>query len=388
MYKKVLILVVCISCSFFACQPDKATQKSVKKEVNTTPPPKLTVEKDFLAKNLPKLHKMVKQQGELQTSLNDYAFKIYHAKEMIQTATELEKIFTQRTTLIQEVHEKVLEPFIEQQAEFLFDEALEKELNTIGMQGIYAEGMYIELGEGELLTEQLTSLASEPFKLYMEFQAARSTAIGGEYPFLDLTGERKMVHLGETLMTKYPDHKYTAAIKEEFFNMLDILTDVHNLNDKEQVQLIYGELYTDLYPFMTEAREYDTYVNTYPKSVYTKAIQAIIANPSSMTPKGNAWENIYLISLGIEKAVKTEDGVSCEAAKLKKYAYLQQGIDVAHVLRLREGDTNICAIVYRFFSDKEKAKKAFIEFTAKHPDLKPFVKEIIYDKKEYVWELK
>lgn len=229
-------------------------------------------------------------------------------------------------------------------------EALEAELNSLGLQSMEAEGSFVGLGPADLLVSELDRLASQELKLYLKFQELQTRALGGEYPFLDMSGYLELAEIGERMMA-LPDNKYQDSILEDFHRYLIFIHDVHKVADpttREEPNMFVSGISTEHYPYLTDNRSRRAYLEQGPSSAFSKALKEIVANPSVMSPRP---EHLYLVVVAWETDETT--------ARQRVITSLLKGQDVPHHLAVQLGDgTTKYAVVYRFFGEEAAAEEA------------------------------
>ncbi|QQS31298.1 MAG: hypothetical protein IPM47_10425 [Sphingobacteriales bacterium] len=351
---------------------------------------------DFLQKKLPQLHQTLEKKSALKQLVNDYAYTVLNANHLVTSEQILKDIFVQREEeLMPELHEFFQN--LSGQNPDLFNsqegEKLLNELKSIGMSGIFAEGMYVFLGTAPVLEPQLKSLASEPFRLYIEFNNAETEAWQGEYPYLDLTGEKKMVYIGEQLLFNHQETEYAPKIREYFYIALTVLTDIRALTGQtENTFLTGGGLSTDFYPFATDLEQIKSYATEYPNSRYTKIIQNITRNFSDILANGEIPQPVYMVWVQDVKVDKNNaqnnETLGCRTtAEQIKNVFLNKGLDIPHVVNVYQNNEEVCGIVYRFHADKSKAEQALKTLQNIAPDIKPSLKKAVINVQENRWDL-
>lgn len=299
------------------------------------------------------LFKVVENDPGLTSKLKKYMTML---KGKINSEEEIIEIFELRKKIIAELDELIYE-YLSQNGEY--DHDLEQALNYYGMQGTYAEGMYFGLDVAPVLEKEIKEYASEEFNLNIAFNNAVATAYQSEYPYDSMVDEMEIVKIGEKIMKKYPRSETAEKIEEEFMRAVWVFTDFHVVthSGRDDETYIVGGLDVDMYPAGSYKGNFEAYVKELPNSKYTKVIQAILDNPSEIS-----YENtpVYLVTVDIESdSDKTNE---------KLFNFVDSGIDIPHRIIVRRGDKADYALVYRFFSDKEKADKALDFIKQTHED--------------------
>ncbi len=360
-----------------------------------------TINSAFLKEHFPILDSVSRSEEDLHQNLNKYAYNLMNASNTVKSDEDLEKLFGMRDNkILSSLHKDVLDPIALDNGVFYHSPAgskLDKELRSLGMQAIYAEGMYLNLGPAEMLKKEMNTYASEVFKLYMEFQSAKTTSMMGEYPYLNLEGERKMVAIGEKIRSKYSEHDFAKAIEADFWNALMPFTDIHMVKSEFDRTYIAYELATDFYPYATNVDSLRRFLTNHPDSKYTPLINNVLSNISEMESVKGKWKDLYLVVLSWEdvgkKTYKDEDGnevetTTCEEAKIRN-DFIEKGIDISTVLKLKKKKSNVdeCALGYRFYADKGKAETALQALKSKTSDVVGIV-GLHFDPVQRIWNVK
>lgn len=219
----------------------------------------------------------------------------------------------------------------------------------------------------------------------------------GEYPFLNLDGQGKMVFTGEKMQEKYPDNELTKKIEADFKMALTPLTDVHVIKSEFDKSYMVNGLATEFYPNATNIDAIKKFVTDYPDSKYSKVVGKILENMSEMEPKQSGWKDLYLVvvsweDLAEETFSNPEDttqvkSMTCIGAKKVSDEFLQKGIAIPHIIRLLKKEEEKCAVVYRFYADKKKAEMALQEIKKEVPNVVGLV-QLTYNPLEKTWLLK
>lgn len=339
------------------------TQEITLHEALLAEDPNIKRDPHYLQQHLPILASIVKENDPIYVSLNNYVYDVLNNEETVKSENDLKRLFYKRDAQIMPtLHGDFFDPLAMKNDDFFVGDAgrkLQAELQSIGLQCIYAEGMYVDLGAAEMLPQAMKKFGSEVFRLYAEFLNAYGKAVGGEYPYLDLSGEMRMVAIGEAMLDKHPDHEYTLAIRSDFEFALHTLTDIHTVTGQLDTQEMFYALSTDPYPYMTSFEQHRQFVADYPNTKYGKIVQKILANPSSIAHAGNGFKDLFLVLVQWRGTNSDGETAYCDDAEAAKDSlYLHRGIDVAHVLPITQNGEIRCAIVYRFYPDKAQAEKA------------------------------
>ena len=384
---KLIFNCLIISClmTFFACQNDTDNSKKVEEETTTVeggiveavgtgeedvlPTENESFEVDsiesqrFIKEKLPILYGLSKDNAVIAPALYHYAYMVLNAEKTIKNEATLQSIFNERDNqLIPVINEQILDPLATEQEEFFNEEKggkLLKELSSIGMNGVFAEGFYMGLAPEPMLANALKHYASAPFQCLMDFKSGEGMAQGGEYPYMNLEGEAMMVAAAEKLLTSDPKHEYNKMIERTFRSALTVLTDFHKVDQAAKTSYLVHDLATEHYPSATDKESLQYYTKKYPDSKYTPLINKLLGNPSELAyDKKKGWRDLYLVVVSWEAAKENRESGLCAAARQKVFGYLDKGIDIPHSLLLWKGEQRECAIVHRFFVDEAKAKTA------------------------------
>ncbi len=350
---------------------------------------------DFLQKKLPQLYQLIGNKSAFKQAVNDYAYNVLNADKLITAEQPLMDLFKQREEEIQpELHE-FFQNLSGQKPDLFNSEEGEKliaELKSIGFTGIFAEGMYVYLGTAPIMVNQLKTLASEPFRLCIEFSDAEAEAWQGEYPYLDLTGEKKMVAIGEQILFKYPETEYAPKIREFFYMALNVLTDVRAMKNQNDLSFLTGGgLTLDPYPFATDIEQIKSFATEYPQSRYAKVVQKITQDFSEITIDAELPLPIYLVwiqEVTVNSSAQQEDWDGCRTPAQKiKNVFLNKGIDIPHIVTVYQNNVETCGVVYRFYSDKSKAELAVKNLQSMAPDVKATMKKAVFNSSENRWDI-
>ncbi len=395
-----VILVSCLLLQFTACKSDKSdkgntTLPKPKDEKVTALSKPLSVNAGeanaFLLEKTPILHSIIKNNAEVLPVIAQYVYELFHTAKSIKNEADLQRLFNEREQkIIPLLNEKVLNPLSTADETFFHQEngkKLNKELETIGLRGVFAEGFYMGLAAFPMLGKELEQHASEVYKWYMQFWNGEGLSQGGEYPYMNLDGYGQMTVAAEQMVDKYPEHEYTKKIQQGFRDGLNVLTDVHKVIQGGETNYIVHDLNTEFYPTATDIAAYEKLLEAHPNSKYYSVIKKITENMSTMAyVKDKGWKDLYMVVISWEAAKRSRDGGPCANARQKVYEYLDKGIDVPHALFLQKGKKRSCAVVYRFFPDKKEAEKAAATIKSQIPDIEGVVKTT-FNKRSFSWKV-
>ncbi|MEL7530088.1 MAG: hypothetical protein AAFN10_02210 [Bacteroidota bacterium] len=359
-------LILCLA--LFACKQSPNSQASIQEaEVETPNNEELVVQDtviedsiqtrglganarlgfDFAAQ-FPLIDSLSQSQTEGRRLIGSFAAAVAQANS-IETSEQLESLLFERRDQAREQ----LQSLIENQDPAWLDQnyqALEDELNRLGMSMLFAEGMFIGLGNTTLLTELVETKGSDALKWYLQFIYASDESANGEYPFLDMRPYGSMIVAGERLQSIQPN-PYFEKIEDQYQRAILCMADIHRVGAPtartDEKQLMVGGINTEHYPFATGAESRQNFAEGQ-NSRYGPVLAKIMANMSEMSEEP---EHLY--------AIITEwvDGEAM--AKNRVYSHLEAGVDIPHYLKIRRSNgADAYGIVYRFYDDAEKAEAA------------------------------
>ncbi|MCF6366495.1 MAG: hypothetical protein L3J35_09880 [Bacteroidales bacterium] len=281
----------------------------------------------------------------LKNSLQLYISLI---SEDIKSEAQIRKAFELRKKILYKLDNAVSNYLISNNEDY--NNELEVALNSIGFQGVYAEGMYMTLGVYPVLEDAIRKVASDEFKLTIDFYNALSASIGGEYPYATMSDEMEVVRIGEKIRSEYPDTDSIKNITEHFMQNLFCFTDFHVVVDSKNRDSAYIVWGTDvyMYPGMSSKYNFEDFYKKMPDSKYSKIVKSVCDAPSIIY--SDEGSSIYLV------AVHVFDNYS--SAEQQIFEYFEKGIDIPHRIIIRENGNISYAVVYRFFSEKKKANDA------------------------------
>jgi hypothetical protein len=315
------------------------------------------------ADSLPALYRLLAGDALLRADLEAYASQLAR-KEGLAGEADFRRLFETRDKLADR-----LGPVFESQGGDLSPEAydaLEKELNRIGLSQITAEGQVLGVTLHPLLQAEMEAACGKPFVAYMRFRHADAASMSGEYPYLDLKPYQDMARSGWELI-QLKDQLYFPKIEDRYYRAVEAITDVHMVVNPEAGSrsvgtMIVGGVNTDAYPGATDFKARQQVARDTQEPL-AQAMRKILQNPSEISETPEA---IYLIV--------TEWQEEAAAARRKVNGYLVQGVDVPHYLKIRRGNgRDHYAITYRFFENEEKANAAMELAKKQFPDA-----ELIY----------
>jgi len=317
-------------------------------------------EEDYdFAGEYPSLYALVRENMSLLEVLTPYA-RLVSKVDQIQSEESLISVIEQRDKLILNRLTPIFEGGHEEEIEGNFD-ALELELNRLGLTQLMAEGMVLGLGPAPMLEGKVEELGSPDFKAFLSFTYADSRSHNGEYPFMNMEPFEEMVLAGETLKNNQPN-PYWEKVKERFEQALEVVTDIHLVRmpgaRQDGGSPMVGGIHTDYYPYAAETESLKEFATRHPNSNYAGAIARIAQNPSIMSQSPEA---LYIIVL----EWKEEE----EIARQRVQTYLAAGEDIPHYLPVNQADGRLrYAVSYRFYEEDTKADQALETIQKSHPE--------------------
>jgi hypothetical protein len=229
-------------------------------------------------------------------------------------------------------------------------EKYDHEFEIIGISTIFAEGELVGFTKGPVLEEIVSRIASEPYRLFVLLEEAYARSYGGEYTYLDLGPEMEAIEIADRLIAQYPESRFTKSAMKILSDALFPLTDWHVMLPKELTLVeksdyhpfsIVGGLHQKTYPFWTDVGEPRKFLENYPESRFHNVVARIVEEPSEIM----GGKSVHLVIV--------DEWPDEETARNAILNYLLNGIDIPHIIKLES-----YVVVYRFFSDPEKARRA------------------------------
>lgn len=307
----------------------------------------------------PTLTRVLQNESSLLSAMTDFHTSISQSQG-IQSERDLMAVLeTRDSSLIPRIEAALMTIDMDNSLYEDYD-LLQAELQQLGMQMTFAEGMFTSVGPYRFLESQIAQYASNAFSLFLDFNQAKTESFNGEYPFLNMGPYLEMIQIGEELAA-IDGNPYYEKIQDDFENALLVFSDVHQVNNptaRGEAALFVEGVSTDAYPYMTERDTRAAYVAESSGSLFQKAVEKIMANPSTMSPKPEA---LYLV------VVEWADDRSM--AKSRVAMHLRQGEDIPHHLEISLADgSKKFAIVYRFFEDVSQAEEALASIEGDFPE--------------------
>ena len=300
---------------------------------------------DFPEK-FPLIYGLIKDDFPTLSMVEKYAAMMSNESSVEGDADILQLMETRDKSII-----PALDPFIANMNEEVWYDQMDQfdeELGRLGIGMIVGEGMYAGLGPATFMTSNLRVKASSELQLYESFQDTRTISYSGEYPYMNMGSFMKLVQVGHELKQSGEGEEFAKLVEEDYRFALEVVTDIHMVEDQGHQSLLVGKTSTDFYPFAADKMGIEKYLEEHEDFPFHAAVSKIVENPSMMTVKP---ENLYLL---VTDWVETE-----EEAKENIYQYLSSGKDIPHYLPVVKGDgKEQIALVYRFYEDATTAEEA------------------------------
>ncbi len=300
---------------------------------------------DFPEK-FPLIYGLIKDDFPTLSMVEKYAAMMSNESSVEGDADILQLMETRDKSII-----PALDPFIANMNEEVWYDQMDQfdeELGRLGIGMIVGEGMYAGLGPATFMTSNLRVKASSELQLYESFQDTRTISYSGEYPYMNMGSFMKLVQVGHELKQSGEGEEFAKLVEEDYRFALEVVTDIHMVEDQGHQSLLVGKTSTDFYPFAADKMGIEKYLEEHKDFPFHAAVSKIVENPSMMTVRP---ENLYLL---VTDWVETE-----EEAKENVYQYLSSGKDIPHYLPVVKGDgKEQIALVYRFYEDATTAEEA------------------------------
>jgi len=273
-------------------------------------------------------------------------------RETYTKQEEIEAVLNYRNSLLQLINNlaySIGEQMFEDEKRWgLFQE----ELIKFGFLPYYAEGMLSGITISPILESEIDAICTPEFQLKMKFKNAEASSLGGEYPFLDLSANIKMVLLGEEMAKKFPQSPSYTEIEEAYRFAITTLTDIHALSRNGEIEeYLLLDISRDFWPNATDISFMETFAKKHTESKFAPVIKRIISSVSEIQVNENVDEGeVYLV---VVESFENE-----QEAFDKVFELLNKSIDVPHMVSSKKGKVEQFHVVYRFYSDKQKADKA------------------------------
>lgn len=287
-----------------------------------------------------------KSKPALLSQFNSY-LNALQIPSIIMEEKDIKRVISMRDSLISRLQYGFLEEYYYKELADKEDKQIElgKELEKIGIKPVYAEGMYAGLTESPILTDKIEELASEEFKIYIAFQQASANSLGTEYTYVDLKPEVEMVILAEKLRKDFPKSEYIKLTEDVYLDAISPLTNVHASEHEGITTYIVGGMQADVYPGWTEISNHKYFVEKYPKSKLVPIVDSIMSNISTI----NSEEDTIF-------TIVTDFVDTYSQARKMASDYILAGKDIPHFSEIKTPNGKKIALIYRFYSNSEKAK--------------------------------
>ncbi len=362
MNNRLLLYFILSSFLYFSCASDgndKNTNDetdstsfvldSANLEIDTLNSDSVAVAFDTVKIEIPMLTGIIEQKAKLviKEQFGNYMNALQLPSE-IKEEKDIKAVISMRDSLISTLQYGFLEEYYYKELEGKQDkqETLMKEFAKIGIQPVYAEGMYAGLTEAPILKEKIAEIASPEFKLYIEFQQAWANSLGTEYTYMDLKPEAKMVSLGEKLKKDFPNSEYVALTKSNYSDAIYPLTNIHASEHEGRTTYIVGGMTADVYPGWTEIANHKDFVKKYPKTKLASVVDSILVNISTLDSES---DTIFTIV--------TDWVDTYSQAREKASNYIMDGKDIPHFSEIKTPNGKKVALIYRFYSNSEMANR-------------------------------
>ncbi len=365
--KKILFFIVFIGVFLFACKNNTTSKDSQKKEnivkIDTQKNERIVVNKEKQSdtvENCKSLLKIVSKyfNKENKKLLDKYCDAL---KCEISSQKDLQKIFVMRDTLINYLYDALSQYYDDDLDYDIWNKAV-VELDSMGFSVINGEGGFSDIEEAPLLEQEMKKYASPDFQLYAKIRYAYNKAGNGEYPYASLEPYFKIINIGEEFCKKYKNSKYYDKIIDYYQTALLVVVDIHKVvSATGEEDCFYSNFSSEFYPFESSCTDWKKYMEKYPNSIFTPIFKRLEDTISEIDIPEKQSDTIVFV-------VATDKMQSLSASNKKVFDYVNQGIDIVHSLQMRDNRDTVYYAAYRFFSDKEKAQKAFNYIKAIAPD--------------------
>ncbi len=168
-------------------------------------------------------------------------------------------------------------------------------------------------------------------------------------PFLNVKQFYDVIYWGEQLLKNHPDTKYFIQTRKIMLDAIEQLADIH-IVDKYGIRTYYHLYCNTDFNFVADHSDLDGYIEKYPDSKFSPVFKKIKKSPSEIVipDDKNFPDTIYFI---VVRTFATE-----YALNAKKFELLNKGYDFPHSFIVQYPDKQVFVLVYRFFTDPQKAK--------------------------------
>ncbi len=287
--------------------------------------------------------------------INDFNHYLSFFDAKITSEKQMWEFFDFRDTLL-----KTFTPFMENyyynmsQDEYKKWNFVNDELESIGFKVIYAEGMFAGLNIKAIRKNEIKKYCSDAFKLYADFRYKYSSALGGEYPFINPKSYFDAVYAAEKLLLNYRNTQYFFKIEEKYKEALFICTDIHGATTTNGLKnYYYGDFNFSFYPYVSSWSDIEYIKNDYPNSIYHNIFSNLLQNMSDIIVQQGKPDEVAVVYV-----VVTDKTDSYKESQNRIFDYLNSGLDIVHNLKIKNGNNLEYYIAYRFYSNKDRADKA------------------------------
>ena len=288
------------------------------------------------------LPEITSSDTKLQAKLKKYASIVLGD---IKTEEAITNAFELRIELQDELSLALEDYFFDNENSYEIWEDVETELNILGFQSVYAEGMFIGLAIFPILQKEIKTYGTEEFQLYIKIIESNANTFGGEYPYMSLDAQAEVLKLGEIMLKKYKKSSYYAKVQPLIFDALYTYTDYHEVIGDEYKQFCISGFSIEYWPTATDIAFHDNFIKNNSNSMFHNIISKIRENVSEIDP-----DEPYIYVIVTDKVKDYEEGQKII------WKYLLQDIDIPHNLILYLDNKTQNYVAYRFYTDIETVK--------------------------------
>ena len=161
------------------------------------------------------LPEITSSDEKLQGKLKKYASIVLGD---IKSVEAINNAFELRIELQEELSLALENYFFDNDNSYEIWDDVETELNILGFQSIYAEGMFIGLAIFPILQKEINNYGTEEFQLYIKIIETNANTYGGEYPYMSLTAQADVIKLGELMLKNYKKSNYYKKVQPLIFD--------------------------------------------------------------------------------------------------------------------------------------------------------------------------
>lgn len=323
----------------------------------------------YLAINYPVLFKLTRKNGILCTQLNTYAQQIENASQQITSEAKLMNFMkTRDSLLIPQLTNHLNTAFENQKAtDFqLYASNLEQELLKMGMTCTpNADQVFTEIKPATFIPTIAQKYGKPDWWLFTNYSYAQTQTFFNPMPnsLLNTKYLQKMIQYGNQLQTQFPQSKYTnhPAFKTSFEAISHLFFDIHKATTKTNntaTTAWYALEFNNLQNTQIDSTYLQNFVNQNSTSKYAAIAKKILANPSEITYQQSPTPTTIFAVVTNQYTDFAEEEACHAKARTQIFKYLNQKIDVPHLITYEKNNQDVCAVAYRFFSTKNKAQNA------------------------------